>query len=435
MVFIYIQYIQLGVRAKIPFRMLLFSEDWDHHFKIFNIRPEAVIPKKVYEAKKLDRMEILAAEPFCDSADELIELFQDGKLVFSEREQFILLKAQFRNIGFNFNLNPIIVWPSGSKGNKELEALKDTILAKHPSSSVPFAKILLEQMYSKKFQQKENLAEYKAEHNFPSHQLSKYQKAPGVYFFRNNNDEVIYVGKAKSIRKRLQSHFSNASQQSAIDYYKVQDIDVIYTGNDVIAQLIETENIKRLQPIHNTQQINNSAPYIISLSSTASGISKIKITRKVIEDSLPEQYFNRRSVVQSLKDFCNQYDLCRKHCGIETVKGPCSKVSKEHRTCVCSKEETIEAYNKRFQKAFEEFRRKTTRKIYKLKGRTPAEDAFIYEVNGIYQGYGYIDKWAPIYNYNDVLGSLISQENNYETARIISSLVKLVPEKQILELL
>ena len=433
MIFIYIQFITLGVRIKIPFRIVLFSEEFNQEIKEITIRPEQAIPKKIYSLNNLDRLELLASEPFCNSADELIDLFQDQKLVFSAKNQFDLLKSQFRNIGYNFNIKPIILWPSGKEGNKNLEQVKEIVSKRHNPNSIEFAEVFLEVMYKYKTQKSQQLEDYKStELNAKIHDLSKYNKTAGVYFFLNKESEVVYVGKARNIRKRLQSHFSNTSKHSNIDYSQIEDIDVIYTGNDIIAQLIETANIKSLKPIYNSQQVVDPDPFIITLSTTVKGIAKIKITRKEFEDSLPEKYFNRKSVIASLSDFCQEYSLCRKHCGLEKVKGPCSNVTKEHKDCVCSGGESIEDYNKRFQVAFDQFRSKKTRKIYKLKGRNNSEDAFVYELNGIYEGYGYIDKSVPISNYNDILGHLVIQKNNYDTTRIISSLPSILSKENIL---
>lgn len=432
MIFIYIQAIKLGVKTKVPFRIMLFSEDFPQEFMVFPIRPEAVIPKKVYLLNGLDRVSLLAAEPFCNIADELIDLFREQQLLFSEKEQFNLLKSQFRNIGYNFNLKPTILWPSGSKGNKNLEALEEAISAQHLPSSIAFAEVYLKAMASSSSQKSQQLEAYKANHlKLQSTELSKYSRSPGVYFFLNAKEEVIYVGKAKNIRKRLQSHFSNAEKKTTIIYSQVEAIDVQYTGNDIIAQLVESDNIKSLEPLYNSQQITNPDPFIITLATTSKGIAKIKITRKEFEDSLPEKYFNRSSVIASLKEFCEEYKLCRKHSGLETVKGPCSNVTKKGLACVCDGGEGVEEYNKRFQIAFDAFRRKTTRKIYKLQGRNELEDAFVYELNGIYEGYGYIERALPISNYNDILGHLIKQKNNYDTTRIVSSLAKTVREKDV----
>lgn len=434
MIFIHIQYISQGLKSKIPFRIVLFSAEFQEPYKVFNMRPMVSIPKKIYNLNNLDRLEILASEPFCNSADELIELFQDQQLVFSEKEQFTILKSQFRTIGYNFHLKPNILWSSGKKPNRNLEHLKELISRRHVSNSLGYAEAFLEGMQRFMTLQSENLKDYRKNQLQPkTHDLLQYKRTAGVYFFLNAENEVIYVGKAKNVRKRLQSHFSNSSQKSNIDYSQVQDIDVVYTGNDVIAQLVESENIKTLKPRFNTQQINNSDPYMITFGTTAKGIFKIMITRKEFEDSLPEKYYNRKSVVDSLRMFCSEYNLCRKHCGLEKVKGPCSNVTKENKECVCSGEENIVEYNKRFQVAYDEFRGRITKKIYKLKGRHHSEDAFIYEVNGIYEGYGYIDKSQFISNYNDILGHLNKQQNNYDTTRIVSSLDQTLCKEDILK--
>ncbi len=433
MIAIYIQTIPLGAKTKVPYRIMLFSEDFPQGFMEFPIRPQVTIPKKVYLLNGLDRLALLAAEAFCNVADELIDLFREQQLLFSEKEQFSLLKAQFRNIGYNFNLKPTILWPSGSKRNRNLEALEEAISAEYLPTSIPFAEVFLKAMATSTSQQSQQLEEYKATHlKLQNTELSKYSRRPGVYFFLNAREEVIYVGKAKNIRKRLQSHFSNAEKQTIIDYSQVEDIAVEYTGNDIIAQLVESDNIKSLKPLYNSQQIKTPDPYIITLATTAKGIAKIKITRKEFEDSLPEKYFNRSSVVASLKDFCQENMLCRKHCALETVKGPCSDVTKRGLACVCAGGEGVEEYNKRFQLAFDSFRRKTTRKIYKLKGRNELEDAFVYELNGIYEGYGYIERSMNISNYNDILGHLVRQKNNYDTTRIVSSMAKTVRERDVL---
>lgn len=433
MIFTYVQYISKGLKKRIPFRIVLFSAAFQEPYKVFNIRPAISIPKKIYNLNHLDRLEILASEPFCNSADELIELFQDQQLIFSEKEQFATLKSQFRTIGYNFITKPKIIWASGKKPNRTLEHLNEVISQQHITSSLSFAKVFLEELQRFENLQSKDLEEYKLNESRPkAHDISQYHQTAGVYFFLNSENEVIYVGKAKNIRKRLQSHFSNASRKSTIAYSQVQEIDVIYTGNDVIAQLIESENIKTLKPRFNTQQIKNPNPFMITYGTTASGISKIMITRKEFEDSLPEKYYNRKSVVDSLKVFCSEHNLCRKHCGLEKVKGPCSKVTKEHRECVCSGELLIADYNKRFQIAFDEFKGKTTRKIYKLKGRHSSEDAFVYEVNGIYEGYGYIEKSQFISNYNDILGHLNKQKNNYDTTRIISTLAQSLRKEAVL---
>lgn len=434
MIFIYLQTINFDKKGVIPYRLTL-KIDESFETESFNFRPESVIPKKTYEQHHLDRLELLSAPPFCDRADEMLEIFQNNLLVFSDAKQFQLLKSQFRTIGYNFNLNPKYLFYGVAKDKlNAIEAFLETtsIHSKYSDTYADAYVELMRQYLNESFDLQQTLASTQnASHNF---ELSSYKMTPGVYYFLDAFKEVIYVGKAKNIRKRLQSHFSKQTKTSTIDYSKVKSVTVEYSGSDIIAQLIESANIKALQPIYNTQQVADPAPYIINRCKTANGIYKLQITRKEIKDNMPEKYFNRLSVKQSLENFCSEYQLCKKHCGLEKVKGPCSNYTANNSPCVCAGNESIENYNKRFEIAFYNFEHRKARKIYKLKGRNKNEDAFIYLVNGIYEGYGFIDKEVSISNVNDILAHLIVQPNNYDTSRIVSELEKIVAPELILDL-
>lgn len=432
MIFVFLQTINTGKRGVIPYRLTL-KNDESVETVTFTFRPESVIPKKTYEQHHLDRMELLTAPPFCDYADEMIEIFQNNQLVFSDSKQFQLLKSQFRAIGYNFNLRPKYLFYGVIKDKlNAIEAYLENSRS-HNQYNAAYAEMYVELM---RIYQNESFNSQQSEsststlsHNFA---LSTFKMAPGVYYFLDPLKEVIYVGKAKNIRKRLQSHFSKQTNSSNIDYSKVKNITVEYSGNDLLAQLIESADIKTLQPIYNTQQVEDPAPYIINKGKTAKGIFKLQITRKSINDTMPEKYFNRLSVKQSLENFCSEFYLCRKHCGLEKVKGPCSNFTVKNEKCVCADTETISDYNKRFEIALYNFKKRKDRKIYRLKGRHKNEDAFIYLVNGIYEGYGFIDKGESISNVNDILGHLIRQTNNYDTSRIVSGLDKSVAAENIL---
>lgn len=434
MIFIYIQTIAAERKGVIPYRLTLIKND-SSEIVTLNFRPESVISKKIYEQHHLDRLELLAAPPFCDIADELIEIFQNNQLVFLDIHQFKLLKAQFRTIGYNFNLSPKCLFYGVAKDKSNpIEAFLENS-GSHMKHSSAYAKTFVEMMrvyQNERFESQQPLAPTR--HFSVDFEISSYKMTPGVYYFLDALKEVIYVGKAKNMRKRLQSHFSKQTQASAIDYSKVESINVEYSGNDILAQLIESANIKALKPIYNTQQVADPAPYIINKGKTAKGISKLQITRKDINDNMPERYFNRLSVKQSLGNFCSEYDLCRKHCGLEKVKGPCSNYTDKNNACVCAGDESIENYNKRFEIAFYNFGNRKARKIYKLKGRNKYEDAFIYLVNGIYEGYGFIDKEVSVSNVNDILGHLTVQSNNYDTSRIVSGLDKSISPEYVLDL-
>ena len=64
--------------------------------------------------------------------------------------------------------------------------------------------------------------------------------APGVYLFRDGNGKVIYVGKAKSIRKRVASHFAKPATRGAVDMTaQTRAVDFVATQTEAEALLAE----------------------------------------------------------------------------------------------------------------------------------------------------------------------------------------------------
>src|SRR5947209_10015235 len=87
---------------------------------------------------------------------------------------------------------------------------------------------------------------------------------PGVYLFRDARGKVIYVGKAKSIRKRVASHFSNPSTRGGSGLLDLIDqIEALVVHTDAEALLAEQNFIKQYKPRFNIRlRDDKSYPYI-----------------------------------------------------------------------------------------------------------------------------------------------------------------------------
>ena len=87
---------------------------------------------------------------------------------------------------------------------------------------------------------------------------------PGVYLFRDKRGKVIYVGKAKSIRKRVASHFSNPSTRGGEGLLDIIDhVEALVVHTDAEALLAEQNFIKQYKPRFNIRlRDDKSYPYI-----------------------------------------------------------------------------------------------------------------------------------------------------------------------------
>ena len=97
-------------------------------------------------------------------------------------------------------------------------------------------------------------------------QLKSLPAKPGVYLFRGDADEVLYVGKAKSLRSRVRSYFQQRGDgRSGIPQLvdRIRRIEVIVTGTEVEALHLEQNLVKRHRPAFNVRlRDDKSFPYI-----------------------------------------------------------------------------------------------------------------------------------------------------------------------------
>jgi excinuclease ABC subunit C len=84
--------------------------------------------------------------------------------------------------------------------------------------------------------------------------------SPGVYLFYDKEGELLYVGKARSIRKRIASHFSGGDTRLTS---RIERIDTLVTANEAEALLAEQSFIKRHRPRFNIRlRDDKSYPYV-----------------------------------------------------------------------------------------------------------------------------------------------------------------------------
>lgn len=87
----------------------------------------------------------------------------------------------------------------------------------------------------------------------PQIKLSDLPELPGVYKFFNSADTVIYVGKAKNLKRRVSSYFSKKTQDAKTNELvkNINYFDVIITKDEYSALLLENELIKKYWPKYN----------------------------------------------------------------------------------------------------------------------------------------------------------------------------------------
>ena len=116
--------------------------------------------------------------------------------------------------------------------------------------------------------------------------IKDFPATPGLYFMKGAKDKVLYIGKAKNLRSRVNSYFQPSSELSTSRgpkivemLNKVETIDFLETDSEVDAMLQEARLIKDIRPAYNTDMIDDKTfPYLEI--TTRDDFPGVYITRK-----------------------------------------------------------------------------------------------------------------------------------------------------------
>lgn len=116
------------------------------------------------------------------------------------------------------------------------------------------------------------------------YELSRLPDLPGVYLMKNKDDEIIYVGKAKNLKRRVRSYFTGDSGKSTKVKKMVEKIDhfeYIIVKNEAESLILESNFIKEHRPHYNILlRDDKQYPYIMLTNEEFPRIMKVRQVKK-----------------------------------------------------------------------------------------------------------------------------------------------------------
>ena len=135
--------------------------------------------------------------------------------------------------------------------------------------------------------------------------LSLLPETPGVYLMYNKHQEIIYIGKAKSLKKRIKSYFNRKhdSPKLCLMVPQIEKFEFIITDNEVEALILESHMIKEHKPKYNVLLKDDKRfPWFVI---TEEEYPRIIIARKVDHKKIKGKYFgpytNARAMYSTLE--------------------------------------------------------------------------------------------------------------------------------------
>jgi len=218
--------------------------------------------------------------------------------------------------------------------------------------------------------------------------LKKLPDKPGVYIMRDNNNTILYVGKAINLKRRVSSYFrkTNKSQRIEKMVSKIDHFEYIITDNEVEALILECNLIKKHKPQYNVMlKDDKTYPYIkITIKEK---FPRVYITRKLIDDG--SKYYGPYTDVTAVKEMLY---FIKTIFPLKTCKTDFTNVPKNHRPCLnyhikkclapCMGNVNVEEYKKMIEKVcdfldgkYEEVVKKLTEEMNKYSENLEYEKA------------------------------------------------------------
>jgi len=228
--------------------------------------------------------------------------------------------------------------------------------------------------------------------NLPAGQLENLPESPGVYYFHDQKGKVIYVGKAKNLRRRVSSHFSNnkPGRQKQEFLRNIHSISHEPTGTELMAFLLECVEIRRLWPAYNRSLKRFQQTYGLYVFEDRSGYTRLVLEKKK-KQLTPIYTFSLLWEGQKiLWKLIRQFELCPRLCFIEKGEGPCEGVKEHFCHGACEHKESAETYNLRVQEAIDGLVKSLPSFTLVDEGRHPEEKSCILVEQGRLYGMGYL---------------------------------------------
>ena len=402
------------------------------------VNPEQKIPYFITNLTGITEAMVRTAPKFYEIAKKVAEITKDTVFVaHNVNFDYNIIRDEFKSLGFDFKRKKLCTvrlsrkiipgLASYSLGNIcSAEGIE--IAARHRAKGDAEATVELFRRLIKrdqKFTINSFLNAKSREATLPplldKQVVDNLPERHGVYYFKNAQKEVIYVGKANNIKQRVISHFYDKKKKERTMCLETADISYTETGSELIALLHESSEIKHLYPKFNRAQRKAGEAVGLFSYEDQKGILHLAFNRLKLTPNPIMKFYSMAACRSALEKICERFELCPKYCHLQTNVNACFHYQLQQCRGVCSEKEAIESYNKRVNKAIQSLGLQTENLVIKENGRSDKEIGFVLILNGIYQGFGYIDKNLELSNTEDYLIHVKPQKDNRDIQRILNS--------------
>ncbi len=263
--------------------------------------------------------------------------------------------------------------------------------------------------------------------------VSQYQQIPseiGVYYFLDNKEKIIYVGKAINLKKRIASHFTgNKLTKQRQDF--IREIAIIkyqILPTELISLVIESTEIKNYWPKYNVAQKHGEAKFAIYQYEDRNGYLQLCVDK--YKKNLPQVICVKNKIegLIQLRQITFAYNLCPFKTQVAYIATETNHINC---TTECGLYNGVKKYNYHVQKAIKQLQQTLENYLIIDKGLSETEVSVIVVEKGAFIAFGYLPKKSNRkYTWKDAVALTQYNPNNYINI-LVQQAAQASPEKVI----
>lgn len=404
------------------------------------VNPEIPIQPFVAKLTGINNAMLRSAPKFFEVAKRIVEMTNDCILVAHNADfDYRILRTEFRRLGYEFNQKTLCTVELSKKLlpeqkshslGKLVRALGIPMADRHRASGDAMATVKLFKMLLDKDLEKEiirSLIKSEIQKGIAPRLLDIVETLPsrtGVYYIHNEQGKIIFIGKSRNIKKRVNQHFTGITRSAKKIQAEVFTVTYEETGTELIALLKEAEEIKINKPVYNRMSRKNKFAWSVYSEKDANGYLRLKIQKTDGRKKEILSFANETEAKNALSHITTDFKLCQKLTGLYESKTHCFQHTVNECDGACVGKISTTEYNERvnefvLKKSFD-----NKRMIIVDRGRNVNERSAVLVENGIYKGYTFFDLNYQITNIEVLKNIIIAMPNNRDSRHIIQAHIR-----------
>jgi DNA polymerase-3 subunit epsilon len=230
---------------------------------------------------------------------------------------------------------------------------------------------------------------------------------------------------------RAVSHFNTHESKGKKMLHDLHNVDYVLTGSELIALLLESEEIKKYKPRYNRMRKGSDFTHSIEYFTDKQGIINFRVAPFEEAEQPLVSFTSYTTARERLEYWLDEHKLCLRYCGLVSEDAVCFNHHIKKCNGICCGEEEIEEYNRRANEVLARHRYEKDNFIIVDRGKERGEKSLVYVKDGKYYGYGYINNECNISSMDDLEDAIKKQVYYPDSDMLVKSYLQAKPRKII----